>query len=187
MPDKTASSRVRRQRDLRVREGWQEVKVWVPTPEDAEDIRNLAAERRAKAEALEGLSREVNIVDQDREIRIAKAIAELGSSAYTVPTGAVLTLMTDLSNEDDLVGFARAYVILARAKPAHAASVENAVPAKITNFLIKHRQVNPSTLMHWTANNPGWQDTLRRAVREPKAFERAVEHMAVEINASVKH
>ena len=119
-------------------------------------------------------------------MRIAKAIAQLGSSAYTVPTGAVLTLMTDLSNEDDLVGFARAYVILARAKPAYAPSVENAVPAKVTNFLIRHRQVNAATLVRWTAKNPGWQDALRRAVRDPKGFERVVEDMAVSINASVE-
>lgn len=187
MPDKTANSRVRRQRDLRIREGWQEVKVWVPTPNDAEDIRNLAAERRARAEALDGLSREVSTVSQVREMRIAQAIAEFGSSAYTVPTGAVLTLMTDLSNEDDLVGFARAYVILARAKPAFATAVESAVPRKITNFLIKHRGINAATLLRWSEENRGWQDTLRRAVRDPLTFERVVEDMAAEIKALADH
>lgn len=46
--DPTVVRRVRRQRDVRLAEGWQEVRVWVPTEQDANDIRNLAADRRVR-------------------------------------------------------------------------------------------------------------------------------------------
>ena len=81
-PDKTAGDRVRRQRELRLAEKWHEVKVWVPTEKDAEDIRKLAATRRANAERIEGLSRAVKSVSIETENRIAQAIAQQGLAAY---------------------------------------------------------------------------------------------------------
>src|SRR5689334_5360490 len=62
-----------------------------------------------------------------------KAIADHGSAAYTPPPGAVLDLMTQLAPENDLESFARAFAILARAKPTNAAFVAVAVPAKISD------------------------------------------------------
>jgi hypothetical protein len=162
--------------------------VWVPTDEDAEDIRNLAAERRAKAEALHGLSEGVPTVSPATQSRIAHAIAQHGSAAYTHTSGAVMDLMTRLADEDDLQGFSRAVVIFARAKPANAASVADRVPAKISNFLVKHRGVGASALMKWTQANPNWADDLIHAVRDPSRFEQVVEDMARSIKAgSVSH
>lgn len=178
MADRTVLARLKRQRELRAAEGWREVKVWVPTEQDAADIRKLAEERRAKAAALHGLSIEVPTVTPETEDRIAKAIAAHGSSAYITPSGAVLDLMTKLTNEDDLPGFSRAFVLLARAKPANAKFVAEAVPAKITNFLINHRGINPRQLMRWTSQNQGWEDTLKNTVREPDKFPQVVEAMA---------
>ncbi len=182
MADQTVVARLKRQRELRAAEGWREVKVWVPTGQDAEDIRKLAEERRAKAEALHGLSKEVPTVTPELEDRIAKAITEHGSAAYTTPTGAVLDLMTHLAEENDLLGFSRAVIILARAKPANAHFVTEAVPRKITNFLISHRRVDPSRLVNWTTQNRGWADSLKSAVREPERFAQVVEAMADSIN-----
>jgi hypothetical protein len=45
--------------------------------------------------------------------------------------------MTELADEDDLQSFAKAFIILARAKPASAASAASYIPGKISNFLIK--------------------------------------------------
>ncbi len=39
--------------------------MWVPTEQDAEEIRNLAKERRDRAEALQGLTEEVSSVTPD--------------------------------------------------------------------------------------------------------------------------
>lgn len=130
MADRTAVDRVKRQRDARLAEGWQEVRVWVPTEQDAEDIRNLARERRDRAEALQGLTEEVSSVTTETAARIAQAIAEHGSAAYTHSSGAVLDLMTKLADEDDIQSFAKAFVILARAKPGSAASAASFIPGK---------------------------------------------------------
>lgn len=181
MTDKKPPSRVQKQREIRVAAGWQEVKVWVPTEKDAEDIRNLANERRMKAEALDGLSNEVKAVTPETQVRIAQAIAEHGSAAFTHSSGAVLDLMTKLADEDDLQSFSRAFIILARAKPTHAASVASFIPAKIGNFLVKHRGVDPRSMMSWTHDHPEWTERLKDAARDPARFELVVEAMAQEI------
>lgn len=178
MADRTAVNRVKRQRDVRLSEGWQEVRVWVPTEEDAEDVRNLAKERRARAEALHGLSEEVTSVTPETAIRIARAIAEHGSAAYSHSSGAVLDLMTQLAEEGDLQSFSKAFIILARAKPASAPAAATFIPAKISNFLIRHRGVEPDAMMEFMRMNPAWSDELKDAVRSPERFERVVEAMA---------
>lgn len=186
MADRTVVRRVKNQRDARQTEGWQEIRVWVPTEQDAEDIRNIAAERRAKAEALDGLSREVPKVSPQTEARIAHAIANHGTGAYDTPSGAVLDLMTELAGEDDLQGFSRAVVILARAKPANAKFVLARVPAKISSFLVQHRGVTPPQLMSWAGANPEWPEDVKRAARDPQEFERVVEAIAESIKAFSK-
>ncbi|MCB1520490.1 MAG: hypothetical protein KDJ37_07935 [Hyphomicrobiaceae bacterium] len=178
MRDRTVAARVRRQRDARVTEGWVEVKVWVPTETDANDVRKLAAERRAKALALHGLCEEIRTVTPEKAARIAKAIEDHGSAAYNTPSGAVLDLMTELANEGDLQSFARAFVILARAKPANAQFVAAAVPGKISNFLVNHGGISSNDLNNWAADNPDWSAELQRAVRNPDSFDRVVEAMA---------
>jgi hypothetical protein len=178
MADHTVAARARRQRELRVTEGWQEVKVWVPTETDAEDVRKLAADRRLLAEALHGLSDKVTLVTPDVQIEIAKAIAAQGSAAYSTPSGPVLDLMTRLLDADDLGAFSAAFVIFARAKPGNAAIVAAAVPGKVTNFLVKHRGVDGHKLAAWAQANTDWAEDLKALVRDPARFPDAVEQMA---------
>lgn len=178
MTDPTVVSRVKRQRDVRVAEGWQEVRVWVPTEQDADDIRNLAADRRAKAKALAGLDEGIKSMPPETVHRIAEAIRSQGSSAYTTPSGPVLDLLTKLAGEDDLASFSRAFILLARAEPANAAFVAGAVPAKISNFLIEHRGVKVPALIKWTEANPDWDEELKSALRDPDRFVRVVEDLA---------
>jgi hypothetical protein len=184
MADPTAVQRVKRQRDVRLAEGWTEVRVWVPTEQDAHDIRNLAADRRAKARALAGLDQGIKSMSPETLDRIAKAIAEHGSAAYTTPSGPVLDLLTKLADEDDLASFSRAFVLVARAQPASAAFVADAVPAKISNFLIKHRGIDASALIKWTASNPDWKEELKDALRDPDRFVRVVDGFASAIKES---
>jgi hypothetical protein len=185
MVDQTVNARLKRQREVRGTEGWREVKVWVPTDQDAADIRQLAEKRRQRAEALHGLSREVPTVTPEIESRIAKAIAEYGSAAYTTPSGAALTLLTQLAEEDNLTGFSRAFVILARAKPANAKSLAAAVPGKIANYLVTHRHVAPSSFTQWANAHPAWEADLQDAVRDPDRFENVVTSMADGMRSSV--
>jgi hypothetical protein len=181
MADPTAVRRVKRQRDVRLAEGWQEVRVWVPTEQDANDIRNLAADRREKAEALAGLDEGIKSMPPETLHRIAEAITSQGSAAYTTPSGPVLDLLTKLAEEDDLASFSRAFILLARARPANAAFVASAVPAKIHNFLIKHRDVKVPALIKWTEANPDWAEQLKSALRDPDQFVRVVEGFALAI------
>ncbi|MGY3146763.1 hypothetical protein ACVWYQ_003762 [Bradyrhizobium sp. USDA 3397] len=178
MADPTVVRRVKRQRDVRLAEGWQEVRVWVPTEQDANDIRNLAADRRAKAKALAGLDEGIKSMPPETLHRIAEAIASQGSAAYTTPSGPVLDLLTKLAEEDDLASFSRAFILLARAEPANAAFVAGAVPAKISNFLIKHRGVKATALIKWTESNPDWAEKLKNALRDPDLFVRVIEGFA---------
>lgn len=184
MTDNTVIARMKRQREVRVAEGWQKVTVWVPTPADAEAVKVLAAERRAEAEALAGLSEKVPQVSAETAERIAMAIAHHGSKAYTTPSGAVLELMTQLSNEGDLASFSSAFVIIARAKPANANFIAARVPAKISNYLFRHRGIQSDAWIKWTGSNPTWADDLKAAVRDPVRFEQAVESIAQSVKRS---
>lgn len=183
MSDESANARVRLQRERRLREGWKDVRVWVPTEDDAEKIRNLAEELRRNAEQLQGLSERIETVNDETQMRIAEAIAQQGSKAYNTESGAVLTLMTKLAQEGDLEGFAIAVNMLARAKPANARFVTNAIPAKISNYLILQRNVERNAFLRWTGENPAWADTLKEVVRHPMQFAAAVDSMVEQIKA----
>jgi len=178
MADRTATQRTKRQRDARLRESWQEVRVWVPTDEDADDIRKLAAERRAKAEALHGLRKGVPSMNITTEQRIIKAIASQGSPAYLTESGPVLTLLSDLARDGDLASFSRAFIVFARAKPANAAFVAGATPAKVLNcYLLEHLGVNSSVFIEWEKDNRDWATTIQNALRDPARFEHVVGEM----------
>jgi hypothetical protein len=166
--------------------GWQEVKVWVPKEQDARDIRVLAAERRAKVGALDGLSKEIENVTLETETRIAEAIAQHGSAAFNHSSGAVLDLMTNLADAGDLEGLSKAFVMLARAKPAKAAFIANLVPAKVSNFLVKHRGIDAVALDAWCERNQGWTERLKSSLRDPAHFVSTVGSIAEEISGSGK-
>src|SRR5438067_5641024 len=162
MKDRTVAQRVTRQRALRLREGWQEVRVWVPTEEDAVEIRELAERKRAEAEALYGLKEGVSGMNSATAAAILNAILSQGSKAYNTPSGPVLTLLSDLAAQGDLRSFSNAFVILARAKPANADFVEQSVPAKILNqYLCRQRGVTVMEFERWSAKNPDWAQRLK--------------------------
>jgi len=184
MTDNTVTERVKRQRELRAAEGWRKVTVWVPTAADAKDVKELAAERRAKAVALADLAREVPKLNFQTVEQIAKAIAEHGSKAYNTPSGAALELMKGLAAEDDLASFANAFVIIARAKPANTNFIAARVPGMISEFLIRHRGIDGSVMGKWGTSNPDWADNLKAAIRHPERFPLVVEALAETIRNS---
>ncbi len=98
-----------------------------------------------------------------------------------------MDLMTQLANEDDLLSFSRAFIILARAKPAYASRAAAAVPAKISNFMIIHRGITSTALIKWTNANPDWVENLKNAVREPTRFRQVVEAMAEAIRRGLQN
>jgi hypothetical protein len=185
MKDRTVAERVTRQRGLRLREGWQEVRVWVPTEQDAAELRQLAERKRAEAEALHGLKEGVTGMNTATAAAILEAILSHGSKAYSTPSGPVLTLLSDLAARGDLRSFSNAFVIFARAKPGNARYVEESVPAKILNqYFCRHRGVTVTEFERWSAKNPHWAQRLKDAVRDAELFERIVEQMTAEIRAN---
>jgi hypothetical protein len=183
MADSTVVMRVKRQRDVRLRAGWQEVRVWVPTDQDADYIRNLAAERRSQAETLPGLCEGVTGMTVDQAARIIDAVANQGSAAYTTPSGPILTLLSELAEEGDLASLSRAFIIFARARPANADFVANMVPPKISDYLIRHRGTSAIAMVKWSQTNPNWADELKSALRDPARFEQAVD----ELSKAIEH
>ena len=114
--------------------------------------------------------------------RIVTAISKQGDKAYVTESGAILDLMTQLANENNLQGLSLAFVIFAYAKPANATYVANRIPAMISNFMIDHRGVKESALRKWANANPPWDKKLMNALRHPIRFERMVERMVSAIN-----
>jgi hypothetical protein len=178
MKDRTVSQRVKRQRADRIREGWLEVRVWVPSQQDAEDVRKLAAERRSLAEAqFHTLAQKE--YSMNLEANIDDAINQQDSPDYITPSGAMLTLMTKLAQEGDLAGFSQAFVAFARAEPRKASLLQSSAPAKILNgYFFKHRGLNPATFERWERANWAWGDRIIAALREPGRFAQVVREMA---------
>jgi hypothetical protein len=116
-------------------------------------------------------------------LRLAGAIADLGSDAYIVASGPVLELMSELAEEGELETFSRAYGLFATIRPASARHVREAVPAKISSgYLARHRGLGASRIMSWASANPDWPNRLKDAVSEPSRFARTVEGMAASIS-----
>ena len=114
------------------------------------------------------------------EARIDKAIAQDSSA---VSPKAVLGLMTELANEDDLAGFSRAYEKLAHITPTQARIVATNVPGMIRVFLMRRRGVGVAALEAWIKieENSNWAKGLKNAVRHPWGFAHVVEEMATEM------
>jgi hypothetical protein len=185
MKDRTVAERVTRQRAIRLREGWQEVRVWVPTEEDAVELRELAERKRTEAEALRGLKEGITGMNSATAAAIVKAILSQGSKAYNTPSGPVLTLLSELAAQGNLRSFSNAFVIFARAKPANARYVEQSVPAKILNqFFCRHRGVTATEFERWRAKHTDWAQRLKDAVRDAGLFERTVQEMVAEMRAN---
>lgn len=180
----SAAQRIKRQRELRIAQGWVEVRVWVPTEEDAIVVRKLAEEARKKATDLSGLFEEKLAVKASTIERTLEAIAAQGSAAYITPSGAVLTLLSELAEEGDIEGLATAYGYFARAKPRNAAYVAEEIPAKILNWYFCRRMgLNGTSVLQWTGDNPDWAEQIKSALAEPETFGRLVRSMATAIAA----
>lgn len=182
MIDKSSQQRVKRQRDARLEEGWREVRVWVPTDDDADAVRTLARTLRAKAKGLAGLKKGIPTMDMATEQRISEAVTQQGSPAYTTESGAVLTLLSDLAREGDLASLSRAFIIFARAKPLNATFVAKAVAAKVLNrYLLGHLKLSVDAFTRWQARNSDWADRIEKAVRDPDRFVQVVGEIATAI------
>jgi hypothetical protein len=183
LKDKTIVAREERHRLARKAEGWQRLTVWVPTEEDADAVRELARERRARAEArLPEKLKELNVTPETAH-RIALAIAQHGSPEFITSSGALLDLMTELTEQNDPGAVSEAFCLLAQAKPASAPYVAKAIPAKVSNYIIRHRGVDGSKFYNWSIQkeNKDWAERLIDAVRDRDRFTMLIDSMVEDI------
>lgn len=130
-----------------------------------------------------GRVREISSRLLDR--RVVDAIAEQGSPAYTTPSGAILTLLTQLADEGDLAGFSRAFVNFAHAQPANAAYVADAAAGKIFNaYLMKRLNLDADSFQRWQKSNPNWATSIKAALSDPVRFEHVVDEMVSGVSDS---
>src|SRR5256885_1401853 len=83
--------------------------------------------------------------------RAVQAILSHGSAAHpTAPSGPMLELLTDLASEGELVGFAEAFDLFSRVKPANAAHVRSKVPGKVLNgYLLGRLRLSATAFQRW--------------------------------------
>jgi hypothetical protein len=182
-------NRIKKQREVRLKEGWVEVRVWVPTKSDAEKVQEFAAQFRAKAQEVEWLNQleGVKKMHHDRYQQIKDAIAQQGAAAYVTPSGAVQTLLSELARDGYIADFAKAFVLFARAHPGNASFVEASVPAKIMNhYWMRNQQIDTDAFMAWKEKHPDWADILKACVRNPAQFEQTVDEMVVALKHTLQ-
>lgn len=175
-----AKDRVRSQREARLMAGWHEVRTWVPTKKDADELLALAQERRDRASQIEQLD-ETEMRPKNLK-KIIAAIAAQGSKRHNTPSGPVLEALSEIAADGDVGDVARGFQLFARAKPTNATFVASHLPAKILNqYLFRHRGLMATTFLDWEQENKGWAEALKQSLRSPAAFETAVEEMAAGI------
>jgi len=128
----------------------------------SEDGRHPKEEASALREALAGLGAR-------NAARIAEAIAQQGSSAYTTPSGAVLELLSDFAREGELEAVAYAYQLFAEVRPANADFVRASLPPKIASgYLASHLRLR--SVGRLDELRPSWASDLRDQVVDVRGF-----------------
>ncbi|MBJ7412676.1 MAG: hypothetical protein JHD15_20275 [Phenylobacterium sp.] len=144
---------------------------WTETSGEAGDHERLMALREALA-----------AIGVNHALRIAGAIAEQGSDAYTTPSGAMLDLLSRLAAEGELETFARAVDLAAKIHPQNAAFVRGKAPAKIaSNYFGARLKLPLQDFTAWTNENPDWPDRLIDDLSSPDLFRRTVDTMAEQV------
>ncbi|MGX8014149.1 hypothetical protein ACVDG8_036915 (plasmid) [Mesorhizobium sp. ORM8.1] len=173
-------TRVRTQREARLLAGWHEIRTWVPTKEDADELLALADQRRKRA-AHTQRSKGAEMKPENLA-KILAAIANQGSKKYNTPSGPVLEALSDIAAQGDVGDVARGFQLFASAKPTNATVVAGHIPAKILNqYLFRHRGIVATAFLAWEETHKDWADRLKQALRNPLMFESAVDDMAVGI------
>lgn len=181
----TANQRLKNQRQARIQAGWQEIRVWVPTKDDAKLVQELAAKLRAKAldvQVIEKLTGVKTMNDAIRK-RVLAAIENQGSGEYTTPSGAFLELLSELAKTGYLSDMSTAFDVFVAAHPSNANFVASSVGSKILNhYLIPSLGLNGANkFLQWQENHLNWATTLADSLQYGN-FQQVVERMLAEIN-----
>ena len=183
----TANQRMKNQRQARIQAGWHEVRVWVPTKDDAEQVYELAANFRAKLlnrqdiEKLPG----VKAMNEAIRMRVLEAIRNQESTKYVTPSGPMLELLSELAKEGHLADMATAFNIFREAYPSNARLVADSIAAKIANhYFIPSLGLNGATHWdRWQEENEKWEIVLISSLTTDQ-FQSTVDGMLADIKNS---
>jgi hypothetical protein len=180
----TANQRVKNQRQARTRAGWVEVRVWVPTKEDAAAVRDFAAKLRSKILNRQQLEHHpgAHSMSEETRNRVIEAMESQGSKKHTTPSGPFLDLLTDLSKGGQLAEMSMSFEIFRKAFPGNARFVANSVGAKMANyFFIPSLGLNgTSKFLHWAESHQDWARALADSLLDGQ-FQHTAENMLADI------
>ena len=121
----------------------------------------------------------------DNARRVADAVAQQGSDAYVTPSGAVLTLLTELAQQGDIVTFARTYALFAKVHRSNSRFVRESIPAKIlSGYFARNLGLEFHKTSAWAEQTPAWKTELKAALSEPALFVSTVERMANQVRGA---
>lgn len=183
----TANQRMKNQRQARIQAGWHEVRVWVPTKDDAEQVYEFAANLRAKLlnrQDIEKLPGVKAMNDAIRE-RVLEALENQGSTKYVTPSGPMLELLSELAKEGHLADMATAFNIFKVAYPSNTELVAKSIAAKILNhYFIPSLGLNGANQWErWQKANGRWGFIIMDSLTTDH-FQSTVEGMLADIKNS---
>lgn len=183
----TANQRMKNQRQARIQAGWHEVRVWVPTKGDAEQVYQLAANLRARLlnrQDIENLPG-VKAMDEAIRMRVLEAIENQGSTKYVTPSGPILDLLSELAKEGHLADMATAFNMFRVAYPSNARFVAGSIAAKVVNhYVIPSLGLNGANQWErWQNANGTWGVKLIDSLPTDQ-FQNTVDGMLADIKNS---
>lgn len=115
-------------------------------------------------------------------LRVVDALLQQGSKEYTVPSGAVLDLMSELARAGNIEVFSKSFSLFSAVWPDTSESVRRAAPAKILNqYFMRAKGLSSSQFLAWERENRDWADRLRAEIDKPASFSQLVVSMEEEV------
>ncbi|WP_342066927.1 hypothetical protein [Achromobacter kerstersii] len=183
---KTYKERTADVRTARIDANWTELRLWAMTQEDAEHLKNEAERRRvATSEAQVREEGRKRGLPDDRVGRILMAIKAQGAREYTSPAGAILELMSDFAQAQDLEAFAAAYHLYAKVHPGSQRRVLEMAPTKLAaHYFHQHLDAYGALrLVRWQQDHPNWAEAAQHALQTDR-LGNWVKHAIDEIRAT---
>lgn len=167
MPERKENSRVTAQRKARLNAGWVEIKVWAASPDDVQTIREFTEELRMSTlkKTMRQIGRTRNTPAEVVDLAL-KAITRQDSDEYTTPSGATLTLLTGLAQQNRLADLNAVVEMFRVAYPGNVRFVSASVPAKVMSSNVPQRLDIRAVerIIRWQAANPDWAKQIEIAL-----------------------
>ncbi len=164
---KREESRVTALRKARLKAGWSEIKVWAASRDDVQVIREFCEDLKKKT-----LIKNIREIGESRNVpapvvqRAVEAICSQGSAEYATPSGATLTLLTDLARTNQLRELNAVVEMFQQVHPGNARFVSSSVPAKVISNNIANRLDYRASerILRWQKEHPGWAMQIEDAL-----------------------